>query len=133
MARDGQSRKASMRSRVASGRAQRQLSARTSVPPPVLKDIIARIVTAARPDRIILFGSGARGTMGPDSDVDLLVIKAGRFDRGRLTERIYLSLQGAGEAVDIIVVTPEDVERYRDTPWLVIAPALMEGKVVYAA
>jgi hypothetical protein len=28
---------------------------------------------------------------------------------------------------------PEDVERYRDTPWLVIAPALMEGKIVYAA
>jgi predicted nucleotidyltransferase len=103
------------------------------VAPQVLRDIIARVVAAARPDRIILFGSAARGAMGPHSDVDLLVVKGGRFDRGRLTERIYLQLHGAGEAVDVIVVTPEEVEQYRDTPWLVIAPALKEGKVVYAA
>jgi hypothetical protein len=71
--------------------------------------------------------------MGPDSDVDLLVIKSGRFNRGQLTERIYEHLHGADEAVDVIVVTPEDIERYRDTPWLVISPALTEGMVVYAA
>jgi len=106
---------------------------RRSVAPRVLQDIIARVVAAARPERVILFGSAARGTMGPNSDVDLLVVKGGRFDRGRVTERIYLNLQGAGEAVDVIVVTPEDVERYADTPWLVIAPALKEGRVVYAA
>jgi predicted nucleotidyltransferase len=99
----------------------------------VLKDIIARVVAAARPDRIILFGSAARGTMGPDSDVDLLVIKRGRFDRGRVAEGIYLQLRGAGEAVDVIVVTPEDVERYRNMPWSVIEPAIREGKIVYAA
>jgi predicted nucleotidyltransferase len=103
------------------------------VAPQVMQDIIARVVAAARPQRIILFGSAARGAMGPNSDVDLLVVKDGRFDRGRLTERIYLQLEGAGEAVDVIVVTPDEVERYRDLPWLVIAPALKEGKVVYAA
>jgi predicted nucleotidyltransferase len=103
------------------------------VAPQTLKDIIARVIAAARPQKIILFGSAARGTMGANSDVDLLVIKGGRFDRGRLTERIYLQLQGAAEAVDVVVVTPEEVERYRDTPWLVIAPALREGRVVYAA
>ena len=87
----------------------------------------------ARPERIVLFGSAARGNMGPNSDVDLLVIKSGRFDRGRLVEKIYMQMHGADEAVDVIIVTPEEVERYRDTPWLVIAPALKEGKVVYAA
>lgn len=97
----------------------------------MLKDIIARVVAAAQPEKIILFRSAARGTMGPHSDVDLLVIKRGRFECGRLTERIYLQLQGAGAAVDIIVVTQEEVERYRDTPWLVIAPALWDGKLVY--
>jgi hypothetical protein len=41
-------------------------------------------------------------------------------------------LSGAGAAVDVVVVTPEEVARYRDTPCLVICPALREGKVVYA-
>ncbi|MGA2616789.1 MAG: nucleotidyltransferase domain-containing protein [Thermoguttaceae bacterium] len=98
----------------------------------VLDDIVRRIVEVARPQQIVLFGSAARGTMGPDSDVDLLVIKAGRFGRDRLTTTIYRRLSGAGAAVDVVVVTPEEVARYRDTPCLVICPALREGKVVYA-
>lgn len=71
--------------------------------------------------------------MGPDSDVDLLVIKSGQFHRGRLTEEIYMSLIGVGQATDVVVATPEDIERYRHSPALVIAPALQEGKVIYAA
>jgi predicted nucleotidyltransferase len=98
----------------------------------LLNDIIRRIVEVAQPDKIILFGSAARDQMGVNSDVDLLVIKSGNFHRGRLTEEIYISLYGIGQAVDIIVVTPEDVERYRDSFALVIRPALEEGKVVYA-
>ncbi len=99
----------------------------------VLDDIIHRIVKVAEPEKIILFGSAARGTRGPHSDVDLLVIKSGQFHRGRLTEAIYMSLIGVGQPVDIIVVTPEDVERYRNSSALVIAPALREGQVVYAS
>ena len=99
----------------------------------VLDDIIRRIVGIARPDKIILFGSAVRGEMGPHSDVDLLVIKSGDYHPGRLTEAIYQNLHGAGAAVDVIVVTPEEVERYRDAFSLVIYPALREGKVVYAA
>ncbi|HRR87415.1 MAG TPA: nucleotidyltransferase domain-containing protein, partial [Phycisphaerae bacterium] len=60
--------------------------------PAVLKEIIRHIVRVAHPERIILFGSAGRGEMGPNSDLDLLVIKRGKFDRGRLIERIYLSL-----------------------------------------
>jgi predicted nucleotidyltransferase len=101
--------------------------------PAILADIVARIVRLAKPETIILFGSAARGQMGPNSDVDLLVIKSGRFHRRRLAQQIYMGMEGADEAVDIIIVTPEDVQQYRDTPWLVIAPALKEGRVVYAA
>jgi uncharacterized protein len=50
-----------------------------------------------------------------------------------LTDAIYRSLIGVGQAVDVVVVTPEDVDRYRDARALVIAPALREGRVVYAA
>lgn len=97
-----------------------------------LQEIIQRVVAVAQPEKIILFGSAARGEMGPHSDVDLLVVKS-QAHRLELTGRIYCNLHGVGEAVDVVVVTPEDIERYRDSHALVIAPALKEGKVVYAA
>ena len=97
----------------------------------VLADVIRRVVEAAEPEKIILFGSAARGAMGPDSDIDLLVIKAGKFHRRRLTTAIHGQLRGSDAAVDVVVVTPEEIERYRDTHCLVICPALREGKVVY--
>jgi len=99
----------------------------------VLDEIIRRIVEVAQPEKIIMFGSAARGEMGPNSDVDLLVVKSNVAHRGRLAGDIYMNLIGAGQAVDVIVVTPEDIERYRDSIGLVIKPALREGEVIYAA
>ncbi len=98
-----------------------------------LREIIRRVVKVARPEKIILFGSAARGEMGPNSDVDLLVVKRGEFHQGHLTDEIYMNLHGVGLAVDIILVTPEQVEKYAQTHFLVIAPALREGKEVYHA
>jgi len=99
----------------------------------ILQEIIRRIVNVAHPERIILFGSAARGEMGPNSDVDLLVIKGGEFDYGNLVGEIYINLHGVGQAVDVIVATPEQIERYRNVNYLIIAPALREGKEVYRA
>ena len=99
----------------------------------VLEKIVQRVVTVAQPERIILFGSAAREEMGPNSDVDLLVVKSGEFDQGRVLGDIYVSLHGVGQAVDVVLVTPEQVERYRNTHYLVIAPALREGKEIYRA
>jgi predicted nucleotidyltransferase len=98
----------------------------------MLDEVVRRVVEVAAPEQIILFGSAARGQIGPNSDLDLLVIKSGVVHRGRLAEDIYMHLLGVGVAVDVVVVTPEDVERYRDSHALVIKPALREGKVVYA-
>jgi predicted nucleotidyltransferase len=111
---------------------KRMNETKKTIPQEKLDRIIRRIVEVAKPEKIILFGSAARGEMGPHSDVDLLVIKAGA-NRLDLTGQIYRNLHGVGESVDVVVVTPEDVERYHDSHSLVIAPALKEGKVVYAA
>ena len=97
-----------------------------------LDDIIRRVVETAQPEKIILFGSAARGDMGPNSDVDLLIIKEGA-DTLNLMARIYRKLHGVGAAVDAIVVSPEDVERFKDSHALIIKPALREGRVVYSA
>jgi len=99
----------------------------------ILHEIIRRIVEVAQPEKIILFGSAARGEMGPNSDVDLLVIKSGEFDRSQLVGDIYMHLFGVGQAVDVILATPEQVERYHNTHCLIIAPALREGREVYHA
>ena len=106
------------------------MSGTRAVEQETLNEIVRRVVDAAEPERIVLFGSAARGEMGPNSDIDLLVV-ARTDHRLKLTDRIYRNLRGVGEAVDVIVVTPEDVERYRDSYPLVIFPALREGKVVY--
>ena len=97
----------------------------------ILADIVKRIVEAAEPEKIVLFGSAARGTMEPDSDLDLLVIKGGKFNYWRVLTTIYRHLRGKEAAVDVVLVTAEDVERYRDTHCLVICTALTEGKVIY--
>ena len=96
-----------------------------------LREIIRRIVKVAAPEKIILFGSAVRGEMGPNSDVDLLVVKGGKYNRSRLAGDIYMNLHGVGQAVDVILVTPAEVERYRNTHCLVIKPALRDGKEVY--
>src|SRR5438270_7954869 len=95
---------------------------RTGKPDPaVLADVVRRVAAAAKPEKIVLFGSAARGEMGPDSDLDLLVIKGGKFNRRRVTTAIYRGLSGEA-AVDAVVVTPEEVERYCNTHCLVICP-----------
>ena len=101
------------------------------VPRKKMREIIHRIVDTADPDRIILFGSAARGTMGPHSDIDLLVIKSGRENPRETAGRIYQNLYGTGFAFDIVVITPEQAEKYQNSPYLVIGPALREGVVIY--
>ncbi len=98
----------------------------------VLAQIVQSVVEAAQPDKIILFGSAARGEMGPNSDIDLLVIKSGKFNHWRLLTTIYRRLPGIA-AVDVVLASAEDIEQYGDSPYLVYYPALREGKLVYGA
>ena len=94
-----------------------------------LDEIIRRIVEVAQPERIILFGSAAQGDMTRNSDVDLLIIKEG--GDANLRAQIYEKMYGVRVAVDAILVSPTDIDRYKDSHALVIKPALQEGRVVY--
>lgn len=98
----------------------------------ILQEIVRRIVEVAKPEKIILFGSAAREEMGPDSDLDFLVIKSCK-NRHKTARKIRRRLIGIGIPKDIIVATPQDMERYKDTIGLIYRPALKEGKVLYAA
>jgi len=96
-----------------------------------IAEMVRRIVERFQPERIILFGSHARGSARPDSDVDLLVVLAANGAKRRTTVEIYGLLAGMGVSKDIVVVTADEVAKYRDVVGTVIRPALREGRVVY--
>jgi predicted nucleotidyltransferase len=83
------------------------------------------------PEQIILFGSHARGTAGPDSDVDLLVIMPFSGSKRAKQIEMRLALHDIHVPKDIILVTPEEVARRRHIVGTLVRPALNEGKVLY--
>lgn len=91
-----------------------------------------RIVRLFHPDRIILFGSHARGTATADSDVDLLVVMP--VEQGKLAKELEIrrALRSIRVPKDIIVTTPEDFAWRKDVVGTVEYPAIHEGRVVYA-
>lgn len=99
----------------------------------MLDDLVRRVVQAVHPLRIILFGSAARGEMGPDSDLDVLVVMPDGVHRRRTAQTVYRGLRGLGMAKDVVVVTESDIEQYGSNPSLVLFPALQHGKELYRA
>jgi len=96
-----------------------------------IAEMVRRIVERFHPERIILFGSHARGTAGPHSDVDLLVVMQPHGSKRRRAVEIHGLLAGMGVPKDVIVVTPEEFEAYRDAPGTVIRTAWQEGKILH--
>ena len=94
--------------------------------------MVRRIVERFHPRQVILFGSYARGEARPDSDIDLLVVMPVTGSRRAAQIEIRLALRDFRGAKDVIVVTPEELELYRNVVGTVVEPALREGKVLYA-
>ena len=98
-----------------------------------LEEVINRIVSTVKPDKIILFGSRAQGLEKPDSDIDLVIVVSGNIHRRKTAQKIYKSLAGVGYPVDIIVLKPEDFDRYKNSVGVIVPLILKEGKEIYAA
>lgn len=94
-------------------------------------EIASRILDVCSPVRIIVFGSFARGSEGPDSDVDVLVVDDQALQRRERSVQIRHAMRGLGIPVDVIVATTSDLERYGDAIGLIYGPALREGRVIY--
>lgn len=99
----------------------------------VIALMVERIATLFRPERIILFGSQARGTAGDESDVDLLVVFPCSVDRKAMTISIMKSLADLPVGKDIVVTTTEELKTRGGLSSTILHPALQEGKVLYAA
>ncbi len=103
----------------------------TTVSDAVLREMVERIVRGFDPERIILFGSQARGDAHAHSDVDLLVVMPDGTDRRAAMRAMLSELCGVGTPKDVVVMTTEDVERYGTLVGTVLRPALLEGRTLY--
>lgn len=101
----------------------------------VIQSILQKLITEYAPQKVILFGSHAYGAPGPDSDIDLLIIKetSERFiDRWVTVQRI---LTGTHRAlpVETLVLTPQELEKRLAIGDQFIAEIVEKGKILYAA
>jgi len=97
-----------------------------------IRTMASRIAEIFKPERIVLFGSHARGEAGPDSDVDLLVVMPVLGSKREKGVEIGAALHDIRIPKDIVVVTPDEVERKKDVIGTIIRPALREGRVLYS-
>ena len=96
-----------------------------------IQEMVRKISERFAPDKIILFGSHARGEGKEDSDVDLLVLFSELDSPRRRANELYVALAGSSLSKDIVVSTTERFERYRNVVNTVYWPAAREGKVLY--
>ncbi|MGP0069337.1 MAG: nucleotidyltransferase domain-containing protein [Isosphaeraceae bacterium] len=100
-----------------------------------LASLAQRIIDLANPRRVILFGSQARETAREGSDIDLLIVEdrpmGDQRSRRREIARIRRGLPLLGVPIDILLFTPDEVEKWRQTTNHVVSLALREGKVLY--
>ena len=99
----------------------------------LLQQLVSRIVQVSAPEKIVLFGSRARATHRPESDIDLLVITESTLPRSQRAVPIYGALADLrlGVDKDIIVYTPAEVEEWRNATAHFVTTALRDGKIIY--
>jgi len=96
-----------------------------------LQQAVDRLARRFHPEKIILFGSRARGQGGPDSDADLLIVMPVNGSKRQQAVQMDLALEGIPIPIDLVVVTPEEVQKYRDAVGTIIHEAVQDGKVLY--
>ena len=102
-----------------------------AVTPEKVAEAVRRIVEAAHPVRVILFGSQARGEAGRDSDVDLVVVERDVPNRYAEIVRLMEVLRGLILPVEILVISERDFDYWSDVPGNVYRAAKLEGKSLY--
>ena len=97
----------------------------------LIDEIVRRVLSVAKPDKIILFGSAAAGDMTRDSDIDLLIVERDPGNWRKESVRIRRAIGSLGYPFDVIVIAAERFERFKNVIGGIEHPADKYGKVVY--
>ena len=99
----------------------------------LLDEVVRRVLTVARPERIILFGSAATGQMTEDSDLDLLVAEPEPANTRDRSVRIRRALGDVRYPVDVILMSSARYEETKNLIGGIAYPARKYGRVLYEA
>ena len=96
-----------------------------------VETVVQRILALSNPDRIILFGSAATGSLTHDSDIDLLVVESSPKNTRGESVRLSQALRGLGHSFDLIVMSTERFNETKGVIGGIAYPANRYGKVIY--
>jgi len=99
----------------------------------IVREIVRRVLSVAKPDKIILFGSAATGQMTRDSDIDLLIVEPDTSDQRNEYVRIIKALWDIRFPFDVLFITTEWFDESKDVIGGIAYPANKYGKVIYDA
>ena len=97
----------------------------------IIRDVARTIVEHVQPEKVVLFGSCARGNLTADSDLDLLVIKESELRRDRRAQEIYRLFSRRQFPLDIVVYTPDEVAECLKTDGSFVKDILEHGRILY--
>ncbi len=103
----------------------------TAVSKATQEEIVARVFRAITPSKIFMFGSAASDEMGPDSDIDLLIITRAAENPRVLSTQIRRQLRGLPFPFDVVVSSQEQYDRFKDVVGSIFYTALKHGRVLY--
>ena len=99
----------------------------------LMNEIVRRVLTVARPDRIILFGTAATGQMTKDSDIDLLIVETAPKNRHEESVQIRDAIGNVNFPVDVLIIETERFEATKNIVGGIAYPAHKYGRVLYEA
>jgi predicted nucleotidyltransferase len=98
-----------------------------------IRQVVRSVVALVHPLKIILFGSTVTGMVGPNSDLDFLVLIPDGQDPNEITDRLNIGVRPRSMPCDFVVTTPSTLEKHRHTVGLIYSEILEHGKEVYVA
>jgi uncharacterized protein len=96
-----------------------------------IAEIVQKIALGYNPDKIILFGSYANGDPDENSDLDLFVVKETDLPRPQRMVHLRKMLYGSMIPIDLIIYTPQEIEKSKENPYSFVYAVLRTGKTLY--
>ena len=96
-----------------------------------IQTIVDKIARGFNPEKIILFGSYAWGQPGPESDIDLCIVKEDSRDTFSLMREANRTIAQRDLPVDIVVYRPQQLAKRQEMGDPFVRRIINQGRVLY--